>query len=228
MRILVIEDNSAMSEGLRAGLSAEGFEVDVEAEGPAGLRAALQRHYDVVILDIMLPGMNGYDVCRGIRSAGSAVPVMMLTTKDGEYDEADGLDVGADDYLRKPFAFVVLLARLHALIRRSGPAPASSVLSVGSVVIDPIAHEVRVGGTVLELTPREHTLLETLMRHPGQTLQRTQLARLVWGEEVESNVVDVYIGYLRRKLDRAGADVDLDTVRGLGYRLRTSASGGTR
>lgn len=223
MRILVVEDNPTMADGLCTGLTAEGFEVLVASDGPSGLDTALAGHFDAIVLDIMLPGMNGYDVCRSVRAAGLAVPILMLTTKAGEYDEADGLDVGADDYLRKPFAFVVLVARLRALIRRTGPDPASTTLGWGNVIFDPSGLQVQVCGRQVDFTGRERALLETFLRNRGQILSRSQLGDWVWGEEVASNVVDVYVGYVRRKLSAHGADVAIETARGLGYRLTVSA-----
>lgn len=223
MRILVVEDNPTMADGLCTGLTAEGFEVLVADDGPSGLRSALGGHFDAIVLDIMLPGMNGYDVCRAVRAAGLTVPILMLTTKAGEYDEADGLDVGADDYLRKPFAFVVLVARLRALIRRTGPDPASITLGWGNVVFDPSGQQVQVSGRQVDFTGRERALLETFLRNRGQILSRSQLGDWVWGEEVASNVVDVYVGYVRRKLSSHGADVAIETARGLGYRLTVVA-----
>ena len=216
MRLLVVEDEVRLARALRRGLTAEGFVVDVVHDGPAGLRAARHGDYDVVVLDVMLPGMSGYDVVRSLRTEGVWVPVLMLSAKDGEYDQADGLDYGADDYLTKPFSFVVLLARLRALVRRKLPER-PAVLSAGEVQLDPATHEVRVADAPVALTPREYTVLEYFLRNPHRVVSKTELLDHVWdaAEDTDPNAVEVYIGYLRRKL---GREV-LQTVRGAGYRL---------
>jgi two-component system OmpR family response regulator len=216
VRLLVVEDEVRLARALRRGLTAEGFVVDVVHDGPAGLRAARHGDYDAVVLDVMLPGMSGYDVVRSLRTEGVWVPVLMLSAKDGEYDEADGLDYGADDYLTKPFSFVVLLARLRALVRRKLPER-PAVLSAGEVQLDPATHEVRVADAPVSLTPREYTVLEYFLRNPHRVVSKTELLDHVWdaAEDTDPNAVEVYIGYLRRKL---GREV-LQTVRGAGYRL---------
>jgi two-component system, OmpR family, response regulator len=216
VRLLVVEDEVLLARALRRGLTAEGFVVDVVHDGPAGLRAARHGDYDVVVLDVMLPGMSGYDVVRSLRTEGVWVPVLMLSAKDGEYDQADGLDYGADDYLTKPFSFVVLLARLRALVRRKLPER-PAVLSAGEVQLDPATHEVRVADAPVALTPREYTVLEYFLRNPHRVVSKTELLDHVWdaAEDTDPNAVEVYIGYLRRKL---GREV-LQTVRGAGYRL---------
>ena len=216
MRLLVVEDEVRLARALRRGLTAEGFVVDVVHDGPAGLRSARHGDYDAVVLDVMLPGMSGYDVVRSLRTEGVWVPVLMLSAKDGEYDQADGLDYGADDYLTKPFSFVVLLARLRALVRRRLPER-PAVLSAGEVQLDPATHEVRVGDAPVALTPREYTVLEYFLRNPHRVVSKTELLDHVWdaAEDTDPNAVEVYIGYLRRKL---GREV-LQTVRGAGYRL---------
>ena len=216
MRLLVVEDEVRLARALRRGLTAEGFVVDVVHDGPAGLRAARHGDYDAVVLDVMLPGMSGYDVVRSLRTEGVWVPVLMLSAKDGEYDQADGLDYGADDYLTKPFSFVVLLARLRALVRRRLPER-PAVLSAGEVQLDPATHEVRVADAPVSLTPREYTVLEYFLRNPHRVVSKTELLDHVWdaAEDTDPNAVEVYIGYLRRKL---GREV-LQTVRGAGYRL---------
>ena len=216
MRLLVVEDEVRLARALRRGLTAEGFVVDVVHDGPAGLRAARHGDYDAVVLDVMLPGMSGYDVVRSLRTEGVWVPVLMLSAKDGEYDQADGLDYGADDYLTKPFSFVVLLARLRALVRRKLPER-PAVLSAGEVQLDPATHEVRVADAPVALTPREYTVLEYFLRNPHRVVSKTELLDHVWdaAEDIDPNAVEVYIGYLRRKL---GRNV-LQTVRGVGYRL---------
>ena len=216
MRLLVVEDEVRLARALRRGLTAEGFVVDVVHDGPGGLRAARHGDYDAVVLDVMLPGMSGYDVVRSLRTEGVWVPVLMLSAKDGEYDQADGLDYGADDYLTKPFSFVVLLARLRALVRRKLPER-PAVLSAGEVQLDPATHEVRVADAPVALTPREYTVLEYFLRNPHRVVSKTELLDHVWdaAEDTDPNAVEVYIGYLRRKL---GREV-LQTVRGAGYRL---------
>jgi DNA-binding response OmpR family regulator len=216
VRLLVVEDEVRLARALRRGLTAEGFVVDVVHDGPAGLRAARHGDYDAVVLDVMLPGMSGYDVVRSLRTEGVWVPVLMLSAKDGEYDQADGLDYGADDYLTKPFSFVVLLARLRALVRRRLPER-PAILSAGEVQLDPATHEVRVADAPVALTPREYTVLEYFLRNPHRVVSKTELLDHVWdaAEDIDPNAVEVYIGYLRRKL---GREV-LQTVRGAGYRL---------
>ncbi len=219
MRVLVVEDERAMSQALRRGLQAEGFVVDVAADGPAGLRAARFGDFDAVLLDVMLPGMSGYTVVRTLRAEGNWVPVLMLSAKDGEYDQADGLDYGADDYLTKPFSFVVLLARLRALLRRD-PVPRPAVLTVGSLELDPASKVVRDGGAEVALAPREYAVLEVLLRDHPAVVSKQRLLNQVWGGVPAGpsgeNVVEVYVGYLRRKLGRRR----IETVRGAGYRLR--------
>ena len=216
MRLLVVEDEVRLAGALRRGLGAEGFVVEVAADGAAGLDAARHGDFDAVVLDIMLPRLSGYDVVRTLRAEDNWVPVLMLSAKDGEYDQADGLDCGADDYLTKPFSFVVLVARLRALLRR-GPTARPAVLSAAGVRLDPAGHEVTADGRPVALTPREYTLLEYLIRNAGRVVSKTELLDHVWDRalEVDPNVVEVYVGYLRRKLGRAR----LETVRGAGYRL---------
>ncbi len=216
MRLLVVEDEQRLGAALRRGLTAEGFLVDVVADGPAGLEAARHGGYDVVVLDVMLPGMSGYTVVRTLRTEANWVPVLMLSAKDGEYDQADGLDYGADDYLTKPFSFVVLLARLRALTRRNLPAR-PAILASGDVTLDPATHEVELEGVPVALTPREYALLEYFLRHPERVVSKTELLDNVWdaAQDTDPNAVEVYVGYLRRKV---GRDV-LRTVRGAGYRL---------
>jgi len=216
VRLLVVEDEHRLGAALQRGLTAEGFLVDVATDGPAGLEAARYGGYDVVVLDVMLPGMSGYNVVRTLRTEANWVPVLMLSAKDGEYDQADGLDYGADDYLTKPFSFVVLLARLRALARRNLPAR-PTVLAVGNITLDPATHEVEVNGAPVALTPREYSLLEYFLRHPRRVVSKTELLDNVWdaADDVDPNAVEVYVGYLRRKV---GREV-LRTVRGAGYRL---------
>jgi len=216
VRLLVVEDELRLGAALRRGLTAEGFLVDVATDGPTGLERARHGEYDAVVLDVMLPGMSGYDVVRTLRTEANWVPVLMLSAKDGEYDQADGLDYGADDYLTKPFSFVVLLARLRALVRRNLPAR-PSVLSARDITLDPATHEVELAGEPVALTPREYALLEYFLRHPDRVVSKIELLDNVWdaAQDTDPNAVEVYIGYLRRKV---GRDL-LRTVRGAGYRL---------
>lgn len=222
MRVLVIEDNEAMADAVKRGLVAEGFDVDVASDGVDGLWQAREFTHDVIVLDIMLPGVNGYELCRTIRAEGNNTPILMLTAKDGEYDIAEGLELGADDYLTKPFSFVVLVARIHALLRRANPTPADATITIGHLTIDTRTRQCSLQGKPLELTPREYTLLETLARRPGKPMTRTELLDHVWGGDytVGSNVVDVYIGYLRKKLQASSSEPSsIETVRGVGYRI---------
>src|ERR1700712_1936080 len=211
MRVLLVDDEERMVAALRRGLSAEGFVVESALNGIAGLRLAAQGDFDAVVLDVMLPGLSGYEVVRRLRAADNWVPVLMLSAKDGEHDQADALDDGADDYLTKPFSYVVLLARLRALLRR-GATARPAVLRVGEITLDPATHRVTAGGTPTALTAREFTLLEYLMRHPDRVLTKPELLDPVWdaAADVAPNAVEVYVGYLRRKLGPAR----LVTVRG--------------
>ena len=216
MRLLLVDDESRLTAALKKGLTADGFVVDVAADGAEGLERAGREAYDAVVLDVMLPRLSGYEVVRRLRASGNWVPVLMLSAKDGEHDQADALDDGADDYLTKPFSYVVLLARLRALLRR-GATARPAVLEVGAVRLDPASREVDVAGAPVELTSREFALLEYLARHAGRVLTKTELLDHVWDAAAETapNAVEVYVGYLRRKI---GAD-RLLTVRGAGYRL---------
>jgi len=216
VRLLVVEDEVRLAQALRRGLQAEGFAVDLAPDGVTGLEAARHGEYDAVILDIMLPQLSGYRVVQALRAEGNWVPVLMLSAKDGEFDQADGLDAGADDYLTKPFSYVVLLARLRALLRR-GARERPAVLVAGDLSLDPATHRVTRAGQELSLTSREFGLLEYLMRHPERVVPKTELLDHVWdaAAEADPNVVEVYIGYLRRKIGRE----TVQTVRGSGYRL---------
>ena len=211
-----------MLDAIERGLIAEGFAVDAVADGLDGLWRAREFPYDAIVLDIMLPGINGYEICRTLRSEQIATPVLMLTAKDGDHDVAEGLDLGADDYLTKPFSFVVLVARLRAVLRRATPA-GDPTLRIGELSIDTTTRRCDLGGEPLELTPREYSLLETLARRADQPLTRDELRDLVWGADYDgaSNVVDVYVGYLRRKLGNDRRPDLIETVRGVGYRLAT-------
>ncbi|PWU46500.1 DNA-binding response regulator [Micromonospora globispora] len=218
MRLLVVEDESRLAAALQRGLQAEGFAVDVESTGPSGLDAARHGGYDAMILDVMLPGLSGYEVVRRLRAEEHWLPVLMLSAKDGEYDQADGLDCGADDYLTKPFSYVVLLARLRALLRRGAPER-PAVLAVGDLRLDPARRRVTRADAEVTLTTREYALLDYLMRRPGEVVSKTELLDHVWdaGVDTAPNAVEVYVGYLRRKIGRER----LETVRGAGYRLAT-------
>jgi DNA-binding response OmpR family regulator len=220
VRVLVIEDEVALAEGVARGLTAEGFTVEVAHDGLVGLELARTAEFDLIVLDIMLPGMNGYKVCRTLRDDDVWTPILMLTAKDGEYDEAEALDTGADDFLSKPFSFVVLVARLRALARRRSDANLQP-LEYGDLVLDPISRTVRRGDQTISLSPRELALLDALLRKVGTVVPKAELLTTVWGEDFEGdpNVVEVYIGYLRRKIDRPFDHDDLQTVRGVGYRI---------
>ncbi len=220
MRVLLVEDEVPLAEMVRRGLVADGHSVQVVHDGPGGLAAAGTGEHDVVVLDIMLPGLSGYQILQRLRADGVWTPVLMLTAKDGEYDEADAFDLGADDYLVKPFSFVVLLARLRALLRRSGEAR-PTVLTAGSLTLDPARHRVFHDDTEITLTPREFGVLEYLMRHAGEVVTKTDILRAVWDAhyEGEVNVVEVYVGYLRRKIDTPFGSHSIETLRGVGYRM---------
>lgn len=208
-----------MAAALQRGLQAEGFAVDLAHDGEEGLYAARQGDYDVVVLDIMLPRLSGYNVCKQLRAEENWVPILMLSAKDGEYDMADGLDLGADDYLTKPFSYVVLVARLRALMRRdAGRRPA--VLVAGDLSLDPARRKVEREGNAVELTPREFALLEYLMRRRDEVVSKSEILEHVWDTfDTDPNVVEVYVGYLRRKIDAPFGRNALQTVRGAGYRL---------
>lgn len=220
MRVLIVEDEERLADMVRRGLSAEGFNVDLANNGVDGLWKAKENSYDAIVLDIMLPGLNGYKVCEGLRAAGIWTPVLMLTAKDGEYDQTDAFDLGADDYLIKPFSFIVLVARLRALIRRGAP-DRPVVLRAGDLALDPARHRVERAGTELVLTPREFGLLEYLLRHRGDVVSKTEILEGVWDANYEGdpNVVEVYVGYLRRKIDEPFGRKSIETLRGVGYRL---------
>jgi DNA-binding response OmpR family regulator len=220
LRVLVVEDEVRLAKALHKGLTAEGFAVDVTHDGPSGLDSARTGNYDAIVLDVMLPRLSGYEVVRTLRRERNWVPVLMLSAKDGEYDQADGLDVGADDYLTKPFSYVVLVARLRALLRRGAPER-PAVLAAGDLLLDPAARSVSRGSVPISLTAREFSLLEYLMRHVGEVVGRLDLLEHVWESygASEANVVEVYIGYLRRKIDAPFDRKSISTVRGVGYRL---------
>lgn len=220
MRLLVVEDETRLAEGLKRGLEAEGFAVDVAANGTDGLWLARENRYSVILLDIMLPGMNGYLVCRALREADDWTPVLMLTAKDGDWDQVEALDTGADDYLTKPFSFAVLVARVRALIRR-GAAPRPAVLSAGDLELDPATRAVRRGGTAVDLTAREFAVLEFLMRRAGEVVSKREILEGVWDFDFDGdpNIVEVYVRHLRNKVDRPFGREGIQTMRGAGYRL---------
>jgi two-component system, OmpR family, response regulator len=221
MRILVVEDEVKMAALLKRGLQEETYSVDVAATAEDAVWMGTENAYDAVILDVMLPDGNGFDVLRRLRDAKCWAPVIMLTAKDAVRDRIAGLDGGADDYLTKPFSFEELLARIRALLRRGAPER-PAVLAAGPLRLDPATRLVRLNGTTVALTAREFTLLEYLMRHRGEVLSRTQIREHVWddGFDGDSNVVDVYIRYLRQKIDRAFSLDMIETVRGAGYRIK--------
>jgi DNA-binding response OmpR family regulator len=223
--ILVVEDEHAVARGLQYALQQEGYEVTLARSGEEGLESATREAPDLILLDVRLPGMDGFEVLRRLRAAGTKSPVLMLTARDEEVDKVIGLELGADDYLTKPFSFVVLLARLRAMLRRGAePRPAS--LSAGDLVLDPAARTVHRGDEAIELTPREFSLLEYLMRHAGQAVPKAEILHHVWDSHYagDANVVEVYVGYLRRKIDTPFERHAVRTVRGAGYRLE--ADGG--
>ena len=220
MRVLVVEDEAALAEGVRRGLEAEGFATDVAANGVDGLWMAKEHPYDAIVLDILLPGMNGYKVCAELRAAGVWTPILMLTAKDGEFDEAEALDTGADDYVTKPFSYVALVARLRALIRRGG-AERPAVLVAGDLRLDPAERRAWRDDVELTLTARELALLEYLLRSDGAVRSKTDIVEHVWDQSFDGdlNIVEVYVGHLRAKIDRPFGRSSIETVRGEGYRL---------
>jgi two-component system, OmpR family, response regulator len=220
VRVLVVEDEVKMVRAVRRGLEQEGYAVDSASDGDEGLYLATENAYDAIVLDVMLPDMDGFEVCRRLREDGRWAPVLMLTARDAVEDRVQGLDTGADDYLTKPFSFAELSARLRALVRR-GPVERPNVLRAGDLHLDPAARRVWRGATEIELSPKEFALLETFMRRPGETLERFLLLEHAWDYDYEnrSNVVDVYVRYLREKIDRPFGVESILTVRGAGYRL---------
>jgi two-component system OmpR family response regulator len=220
MRVLVVEDEKRLAAGLRTGLEAEGFAVDVALDGTDGLWMARENAYDAIVLDIMLPGMNGYRVCATLRDEGVWTPILMLTAKEGEWDEVEALDTGADDYLTKPFSYAILVARLRALIRR-GAAERPTVLVADDLRLDPAAKRVWRGDVEIDLTARELALLEFLLRRQGDVVSKREILEHVWDYDFEGdpNIVEVYIRHLRNKLDRPFDRASIQTLRGAGYRL---------
>jgi DNA-binding response OmpR family regulator len=222
----VVDDEPGIRTAVARGLTAEGMEVVALADGPSALNAALTGSFDAIVLDIILPGLSGYRVLEQLRAAGVDTPVLLLSAKDGEFDQADGLDLGADGYLVKPFAFVVLVAQLRAMLRRRDAAlgRTGQRIRIGSLVVDPAARSVSWDGEAIELSPREFALLHALASRPDTAVSKDELLRMVWGDEqaASRNVVEVYVGYVRRKLDAVGAGQVLKTVRGYGYLIGSS------
>ena len=226
MRVLVVEDEIKMASLIRRGLRSEGLAADVAIKGEDALWMADATDYDAIVLDVMLPGVDGFEVCRRLREKGVWAPILMLTARDAVRDRVAGLDSGADDYLVKPFSYAELLARLRALVRR-GPVERPAELSVGSLRLDPAQHKVWRGDSEISLSAKEFAILETFMRRPGEVLSRFQLLEHAWDYEYEnrSNVVDSYIRLLRRKIDQPFGTKSIETVRGAGYRLRKDGAG---
>lgn len=222
MRVLLVEDEARLARALQEGLNREGHAVDVAADGAEGLWFADENRYDVIVLDLMLPVVNGYEVCRRLRERKDWTPVLMLTARDADRDMVDGLDAGADDYVTKPFSFEVLLARLRSLARRN-VAERPTILTVGNLELDPAERRVRRAGTDLDLTAREFAVLELLMRNRGAVIAKQQLLGAVWGFDFDGdpNIVEVYVGRLRRKVDKPFDADTIETVRGSGYRIRS-------
>jgi DNA-binding response OmpR family regulator len=218
--MLIVEDEPKVAAAVRRGLEAEGFAVDVARTGTDGLWMATENAYDAIVLDILLPGVNGYEVCRQLREAGDWTPILMLTAKSGTYDQADALDTGADDYLTKPFSFVVLLARLRALLRRSGRSE-PIVYTAGDIRLDPMTHRCTRGEVEVPLTAREFSVLEFLMRRAGEVVSKAEILNNVWdfAFDGDPNIVEVYIRHLRKKLDDPFGRHLIETIRGVGYRL---------
>jgi two-component system OmpR family response regulator len=221
MRVLVVEDEVKMASLVRRGLVEEGYAADVAGKGEDALWMAQAHPYDAIVLDVTLPGLNGFETCRRLRSEGVWAPVLMLTARDAVEDRVGGLDAGADDYLTKPFSFAELLARLRALVRRGG-VERPTALAVGDLRLDPASRRAWRGDAEIPLSPKEFALLEIFMRRPGQVLSRLQLLEHAWdfAYENRSNIVDVYVRYLREKVDRPFGARSIETVRGVGYRLR--------
>lgn len=228
MRILVVEDERSLAESIRRGLVGEGMVVDVSHDGIAGQWMATENPYDVIVLDIMLPGRNGYEILRNLRELKIWTPVLMLTAKDGEYDETDAFDLGADDYLTKPFHFIVLVARLRALARRGAPERPVT-LTVGDITLDPVRRLVTCCGQPVTLTAKQYAVLQFLMRHPDEVVSKAEIIDNVWDPTFEGsdNIVEVYMGYLRKKLDTPFGRSSIETVRGMGYRLLEVTTGAT-
>jgi len=222
-RVLVVDDEPGVRRALERGLRAEGMDVRTAGDGPTALQAALTGSFDAVLLDIMLPGLSGYRVLERLRAASVQTPVLLVSAKDGEVDQADGLDLGADGYLVKPFSFVVLVAQLRAVLRRTADSAGLAVLTLGELTVDPSVRRVSWAGHPVQLSPREFALLLALARRAGSVVSKDELLRAAWGDEhaASRNAVEVYVGYLRRKLEAVGAGSLLRTVRGHGYQVGT-------
>jgi DNA-binding response OmpR family regulator len=219
-RVLLVDDDPALTASLRTGLCAEGFDVTVSDDGAAALEILEASRFDVIVLDLMLPGVNGFRFCDLLRQRGNATPVLVLTAKQGEFDEAEALELGADDYLTKPFSFVVLVGHLRAILRRNRQG-VTKESRAGDLTLDSMAHRCWRGSVEIELTPREFSLLDLLMQRAGEPVARRELLDEVWDWAISdsSNLVEVYIGYLRRKIDTPFERRSIETVRGVGYRL---------
>ncbi len=226
MRILVVDDEVNLASSIKLGLTSEGFAVDVAHDGEEGLWAALENNYDLIVLDLMLPKLNGYKILERIRGLSIWTPVLMLTAKDGEYDQADAFEMGADDYLTKPFSYVVLVARIRALLRRAGN-DTSAILEAGDLKLDPFNQKTFRGEQEIVLTAREFALLEYFMRNKDRVMKKTELIEHVWDSNFDGplNVVEVYVGYLRKKIDVPFGRQSLQTIRGFGYRLDSDIIG---
>jgi DNA-binding response OmpR family regulator len=222
MRVLVVEDEKRVASAVKRGLEADGFAVDIALTGTDGLWLAQENNYDAIVLDIMLPGVNGYRICSTLREAGNWSPILMLTAKDGEYDEAEALDTGADDYLTKPFSYVVLLARLRALLRRAQRGEIATY-EAGDIRLDPRSHRVWREDTEIALTAREFSVLEYLLSRAGDVVPKRDILEHVWDFDFDGdpNIVEVYIRRLRRRLDEPFERRAIETIRGAGYRIRT-------
>jgi two-component system OmpR family response regulator len=225
VRVLVVEDEVTLADTIARGLTAEGFTVEVTHDGADGLWRAREHSYSAIVLDLLLPEMNGFQVCRTLRAEGVWTPILVLTAKTGEWDEAEALDTGADDFLSKPFSFVVLVARLRALVRR-GSTPRAAVLSAGTLVLDPFTHSCHRRGVEVHLTPREFSVLAALLRRDGGVISKQEILDEVWGHEFggDANIVEVYVRYLRRKIDSPFELDTIETVRHVGYRMVSDAA----
>ena len=219
----MVEDEVRLAEGLRRGLEAEGFAVDVASTGTDGLWMAREQEYSAILLDIMLPGISGYRICETLRAEKNWTPILMLTAKDGEWDQVEALDTGADDYLTKPFSFAILLARVRALLRR-GAGERPTIIEAGDITLDPATKRVARDGTVIEVTAREFAVLEFLMRRKGDVVSKREVLEGVWDFDFDGdpNIVEVYVGHLRNKIDRPFGRAAIETLRGSGYRLATN------